>query len=86
MNTIEASKELEKLLAMITDERLWDDLTDGEIAQAMRLKMMNDIRSSCWEIEGMITMYIVELKALQKIVTIRELIDKRLRQLGYPTE
>ena len=75
------SDELEKLLVLTTDERLWEDKTDGEIAQALRLKMLNEIRESCWRVEGMVTSFQAELKAILRIVEIREIIENKIQDL-----
>ena len=53
--------------------------TDGEIFQAVRLKLLHEIRESCWRVESKVNQFEIELKAILKIVEIRETIDRLLR-------
>ena len=81
MSNQDALVEIEKLLGVITDEKTWEGLGDGQIAQAMKLKMWTDMRDTCYRIESKVDEQIVEFKALLKIKEIRERLDTEIRRM-----
>ena len=81
MSNQDALVEIEKLLGVITDEKTWEGLGDGQIAQAMKLKMWTDMRDTCYRIESKVDEQILEFKALLKIKEIRERLDTEIRRM-----
>ena len=80
MSNREALVEIEKLLAVLTDEKTWDGMGDGQIAQVMKLKMWTEMRETCYRIETKVDEQILEFKALLKIKEIRERLDLEIRR------
>ena len=73
--------EIEKMVQMLTNEKLWESLSEMEVGKIAALKMLRDIRDSIAGIESDVQTAIIGLKIYEKLDDIRKIIDTRRDQI-----
>ena len=75
------TKELEKLIQILSLDDTWELLGESDNAKVAALKMLKEIRDSVNRIESDISAMIVEMSAYEKFSEITLLIAQRFRDL-----
>ena len=73
--------ELEKMVQMLTNDKMWEQLNEMEVGKIAALKMLRDIRDSIQGIESDVQTAIIGLKIYEKLADIRAIIDTRWLQI-----
>ena len=73
--------ELEKMVQMLTNDMMWEQLNEMEVGKVAALKMLRDIRDSIQGIESDVQTAIIGLKIYEKLADIRKIIDTRWEQM-----
>jgi len=73
--------EIEKMVQMLTNDMMWEQLNEMEVGKVAALKMLRDIRDSIQGIESDVQTAIIGLKIYEKLADIRKIIDTRWEQM-----